>query len=151
MGRVWFLMHRVYRGNLAATSYKHFEQGCLGLKCSVMVRICPDAQFLPRRGVLLPFREAESFKEQGNAYYAKKDYNEAYNYYTKAIGENSWEYKLLLSTTSKTQSWLLIADIAAAFLTAHAGCRLFAWVGWRVGASRGDCSSSLFLLQPRYC
>lgn len=32
-------------------------------------------------------REAESFKEQGNAYYAKKDYNEAYNYYTKAIGE----------------------------------------------------------------
>ncbi|NP_001026673.2 dnaJ homolog subfamily C member 7 [Lagopus muta] len=30
-------------------------------------------------------REAESFKEQGNAYYAKKDYNEAYNYYTKAI------------------------------------------------------------------
>lgn len=32
-------------------------------------------------------REAESFKEQGNAYYAKKDYNEAFNYYTKAIGE----------------------------------------------------------------
>ncbi|XP_063485106.1 dnaJ homolog subfamily C member 7 isoform X5 [Symphalangus syndactylus] len=30
-------------------------------------------------------REAETFKEQGNAYYAKKDYNEAYNYYTKAI------------------------------------------------------------------
>ncbi|KAM9192522.1 LOW QUALITY PROTEIN: dnaJ homolog subfamily C member 7-like [Dugong dugon] len=30
-------------------------------------------------------REAESFKEQGNAYYAKKDYNEAYNCYTKAI------------------------------------------------------------------
>ncbi|ETE69826.1 DnaJ-like subfamily C member 7, partial [Ophiophagus hannah] len=29
--------------------------------------------------------EAESFKEQGNAFYAKKDYNEAYNYYTKAI------------------------------------------------------------------
>ncbi|XP_030112110.2 dnaJ homolog subfamily C member 7 [Taeniopygia guttata] len=30
-------------------------------------------------------REAEAFKEQGNAYYAKKDYNEAFNYYTKAI------------------------------------------------------------------
>ncbi|XP_061447030.1 dnaJ homolog subfamily C member 7 isoform X2 [Rhineura floridana] len=30
-------------------------------------------------------REAESFKEQGNAFYAKKDYNEAFNYYTKAI------------------------------------------------------------------
>ncbi|XP_060138063.1 dnaJ homolog subfamily C member 7 [Zootoca vivipara] len=30
-------------------------------------------------------RDAESFKEQGNAFYAKKDYNEAYNYYTKAI------------------------------------------------------------------
>ncbi|XP_078281077.1 dnaJ homolog subfamily C member 7 isoform X2 [Rhinoraja longicauda] len=30
-------------------------------------------------------REAELFKEQGNAFYAKKDYNEAYNYYTKAI------------------------------------------------------------------
>ncbi|XP_069490591.1 dnaJ homolog subfamily C member 7 isoform X2 [Ambystoma mexicanum] len=30
-------------------------------------------------------REAEDYKEQGNRYYAKKDYNEAYNYYTKAI------------------------------------------------------------------
>ncbi|XP_024288930.1 dnaJ homolog subfamily C member 7 isoform X1 [Oncorhynchus tshawytscha] len=30
-------------------------------------------------------REAESFKEQGNAYYIKKDYSEAFNYYTKAI------------------------------------------------------------------
>ncbi|CAD7687828.1 unnamed protein product [Nyctereutes procyonoides] len=30
-------------------------------------------------------RGKQSFKEQGNAYYAKKDYNEAYNYYTKAI------------------------------------------------------------------
>ena len=37
--------------------------------------------------LLFLFREAESFKEQGNAYYAKKDYNEAYNYYTKAIGK----------------------------------------------------------------
>lgn len=32
-------------------------------------------------------REAEVFKEQGNAYYVKKDYSEAFNYYTKAIGE----------------------------------------------------------------
>ena len=39
------------------------------------------------------FREAESFKEQGNAYYAKKDYNEAYNYYTKAIGEKEYAWK----------------------------------------------------------
>uniref|UniRef100_A0AAY5K6J7 DnaJ homolog subfamily C member 7 n=1 Tax=Esox lucius TaxID=8010 RepID=A0AAY5K6J7_ESOLU len=30
-------------------------------------------------------REAESFKEQGNAYYIKKDYSEAFEYYTKAI------------------------------------------------------------------
>uniref|UniRef100_A0AAX7SIZ5 J domain-containing protein n=1 Tax=Astatotilapia calliptera TaxID=8154 RepID=A0AAX7SIZ5_ASTCA len=30
-------------------------------------------------------REAESFKEQGNAFYVKKDYAEAFNYYTKAI------------------------------------------------------------------
>uniref|UniRef100_A0A8C8GWW4 DnaJ homolog subfamily C member 7 n=1 Tax=Oncorhynchus tshawytscha TaxID=74940 RepID=A0A8C8GWW4_ONCTS len=30
-------------------------------------------------------REAESFKEQGNAYYIKKDYSEAFSYYTKAI------------------------------------------------------------------
>ncbi|CAB1341665.1 unnamed protein product [Coregonus sp. 'balchen'] len=30
-------------------------------------------------------REAESFKEQGNAYYIKKDYSEAFIYYTKAI------------------------------------------------------------------
>lgn len=31
-------------------------------------------------------REAEGYKEQGNAYYVKKDYSEAFNYYTKAIG-----------------------------------------------------------------
>jgi len=55
-----------------------------------VVRTCSDAQFLLKCGVFLPFREAESFKEQGNAYYAKKDYNEAYNYYTKAIGEDGW-------------------------------------------------------------
>ncbi|TRY59836.1 hypothetical protein DNTS_035258 [Danionella cerebrum] len=30
-------------------------------------------------------REAEGFKEQGNAYYIKKDYTEAFNFYTKAI------------------------------------------------------------------
>uniref|UniRef100_A0AAX7SLV1 DnaJ homolog subfamily C member 7 n=1 Tax=Astatotilapia calliptera TaxID=8154 RepID=A0AAX7SLV1_ASTCA len=30
-------------------------------------------------------RLAESFKEQGNAYYSKKDYSQAFNYYTKAI------------------------------------------------------------------
>ena len=33
------------------------------------------------------YREAESFKEQGNAFYVKKDYAEAFNYYTKAIGK----------------------------------------------------------------
>lgn len=30
-------------------------------------------------------REAESLKEKGNANYVKKDYNEAYNYYTKDL------------------------------------------------------------------
>uniref|UniRef100_A0AAR2LXA0 DnaJ homolog subfamily C member 7 n=1 Tax=Pygocentrus nattereri TaxID=42514 RepID=A0AAR2LXA0_PYGNA len=30
-------------------------------------------------------REAEGYKEQGNAFYIKKDYSEAFNYYTKAI------------------------------------------------------------------
>ncbi|KAK5884639.1 hypothetical protein CesoFtcFv8_018440 [Champsocephalus esox] len=30
-------------------------------------------------------RDAEVFKEQGNAFYIKKDYAEAFNYYTKAI------------------------------------------------------------------
>ncbi|XP_049419489.1 dnaJ homolog subfamily C member 7-like [Epinephelus fuscoguttatus] len=30
-------------------------------------------------------RQAEGFKEQGNAFYSKKDYSEAFNYYTKAI------------------------------------------------------------------
>uniref|UniRef100_A0A8C8JYX6 J domain-containing protein n=1 Tax=Oncorhynchus tshawytscha TaxID=74940 RepID=A0A8C8JYX6_ONCTS len=29
--------------------------------------------------------EAEGFKDQGNAFYVKKDYSEAFNYYTKAI------------------------------------------------------------------
>lgn len=33
-----------------------------------------------------PHRTAEGFKEQGNAFYVKKDYAEAFNYYTKAIG-----------------------------------------------------------------
>lgn len=39
---------------------------------------------------------AESFKEQGNAYYSKKDYSQAFNYYTKAIGEYTWwlDFKL---------------------------------------------------------
>lgn len=31
--------------------------------------------------------EAEGFKEKGNVFYSKKDYSEAFNYYTKAIGE----------------------------------------------------------------
>jgi len=36
-------------------------------------------------------REAEGFKEQGNAFYIKKNYSEAFNYYTKAIGlKMSW-------------------------------------------------------------
>uniref|UniRef100_A0A3P8XHE7 J domain-containing protein n=1 Tax=Esox lucius TaxID=8010 RepID=A0A3P8XHE7_ESOLU len=30
-------------------------------------------------------REAEGFKEKGNTFYIKKDYSEAFNYYTKAI------------------------------------------------------------------
>lgn len=32
-------------------------------------------------------REAEGFKEQGNAFYIQKDYAEAFSYYTKAIGK----------------------------------------------------------------
>ena len=39
-------------------------------------------------------RQAEGFKEKGNAYYSKKDYSAAFNYYTKAIGEitvNHWD------------------------------------------------------------
>jgi hypothetical protein len=38
---------------------------------------------------LFSLREAEGFKDQGNAFYVKKDYSEAFNYYTKAIGENA--------------------------------------------------------------
>ncbi|XP_064171178.1 dnaJ homolog subfamily C member 7-like isoform X1 [Anguilla rostrata] len=34
-------------------------------------------------------REAEGFKEQGNAFYIKQDYAEALNYYTKAIDASS--------------------------------------------------------------
>lgn len=39
--------------------------------------------------LLFSLREAEGFKDQGNAFYVKKDYSEAFNYYTKAIGENA--------------------------------------------------------------
>lgn len=40
------------------------------------------------------FSEAEGFKEQGNAFYSRKDYSEAFNFYTKAIGEISYWYTL---------------------------------------------------------
>lgn len=62
------------------------------------------------------FREAESFKEQGNAYYAKKDYNEAYNYYTKAIGEKDLVLMLennlpnTVTNSSSLRSSLLLVD-----------------------------------------
>lgn len=55
---------------------------------------------LPRSDVLFSCREAESFKEQGNAFYAKKDYHEAYNYYTKAIGEEKRKGKERLVASS---------------------------------------------------
>uniref|UniRef100_A0AAQ6IFE3 DnaJ homolog subfamily C member 7 n=1 Tax=Anabas testudineus TaxID=64144 RepID=A0AAQ6IFE3_ANATE len=42
----------------------------------------PDADLLSDEELE---REAEGFKEQGNAFYIKKDYAEAFNYYTKAI------------------------------------------------------------------
>lgn len=41
-------------------------------------------------------REAEGFKEQGNAFYIKKDYAEAFNYYTKAIGNYPYIIVFLL-------------------------------------------------------
>lgn len=48
------------------------------LVCSMCPLTCSVSNF--------DHREAEGFKEQGNAFYVKKDYAEAYNYYTKAIG-----------------------------------------------------------------
>uniref|UniRef100_A0A7N6AJC7 J domain-containing protein n=1 Tax=Anabas testudineus TaxID=64144 RepID=A0A7N6AJC7_ANATE len=39
----------------------------------------------PLRTVYSAMLQAEGFKEQGNAFYSKKDYSEAFNYYTKAI------------------------------------------------------------------
>lgn len=106
-----FLMSSAYRVNLAATNYKCSEHW------RAVTRLLGDQDLGFGQNVfwwsdpcvLLPFREAESFKEQGNAYYAKKDYNEAYNYYTKAIGESSWWWWSLLNTVSKSQSWLLIS------------------------------------------
>lgn len=38
---------------------------------------------------LSPLSKAEGFKEQGNVFYSKKDYSEAFNYYTKAIGKRT--------------------------------------------------------------
>ncbi|MEE6513305.1 hypothetical protein FKM82_020859 [Ascaphus truei] len=34
-------------------------------------------------------REAETFKEHGNMLYSKKDYSQAYSYYTQAIAMRS--------------------------------------------------------------
>ncbi|KAM3922547.1 dnaJ homolog subfamily C member 7 [Leptodactylus fuscus] len=48
--------------------------------CDVMM-----APVEPERSPEERDREAEAYKEKGNAFYAQKDYNEAYNYYTKAI------------------------------------------------------------------
>uniref|UniRef100_A0A8C1VPV1 DnaJ homolog subfamily C member 7 n=1 Tax=Cyprinus carpio TaxID=7962 RepID=A0A8C1VPV1_CYPCA len=64
----------------------HFEKNHVVIKCRY--KGCSDLLFLE---ALISFlfvsihREAEVFKEQGNAYYVKKDYAEAFNFYTKAI------------------------------------------------------------------
>uniref|UniRef100_A0A672G6M5 DnaJ homolog subfamily C member 7 n=1 Tax=Salarias fasciatus TaxID=181472 RepID=A0A672G6M5_SALFA len=52
-----------------------------GLLLRLLLRLLLDLHAL----FFLPHREAEGFKEQGNAFYIKKDYEEAFNYYTKAI------------------------------------------------------------------
>lgn len=41
----------------------------------------------------LSYRQAEVFKEQGNIFYSQKEYSDAFNCYTKAIGKHkcfSW-------------------------------------------------------------
>lgn len=48
---------------------------------------CMDYGMNTKRRLFFYYREAEAYKEKGNAFYVQKDYNEAYNYYTKAIGE----------------------------------------------------------------
>uniref|UniRef100_A0A3Q2XIE0 DnaJ (Hsp40) homolog, subfamily C, member 7 n=1 Tax=Hippocampus comes TaxID=109280 RepID=A0A3Q2XIE0_HIPCM len=46
------------------------------------VNMDPDIEFLSDDELE---READGYKEQGNAFYIQKDYAEAFNYYTKAI------------------------------------------------------------------
>lgn len=58
--------------------------------------------------------EAEGFKEQGNAFYSRKDYSEAFNYYTKAIGEVIIQHSVTLEWTDKgicVAHWFLYSHI----------------------------------------
>lgn len=68
----------------SATTFLHspyFFHSCTNFKSRLLnVALCYF--FLP----IYFHRTAEVFKEQGNAFYVKKDYAEAFNYYTKAIG-----------------------------------------------------------------
>lgn len=59
----------------------------LNFHLTFFLTVCPFCSLL--------HREAEGFKEQGNAFYIKKDYAEAFNYYTKAIG--NYSHAVLLS------------------------------------------------------
>uniref|UniRef100_A0A8B9RFS1 DnaJ homolog subfamily C member 7 n=1 Tax=Astyanax mexicanus TaxID=7994 RepID=A0A8B9RFS1_ASTMX len=53
------------------------------LTCIVFVNVSPEWSYSTME--TLHSKEAETFKEKGNAFYVKKDYSEAFNYYTKAI------------------------------------------------------------------
>uniref|UniRef100_A0A8C2HVE3 DnaJ homolog subfamily C member 7 n=1 Tax=Cyprinus carpio TaxID=7962 RepID=A0A8C2HVE3_CYPCA len=89
-------------------------------------------------------REAEVFKEQGNAYYVKKDYAEAFNFYTKAIGIFCIE---LFLHTSESHSALTLDSIFTHEHTGHmreGKCHLL--LGNAMAASR--CFQKVLELEP---
>ncbi|KAM9411827.1 dnaJ homolog subfamily C member 7-like isoform 4-T4 [Salvelinus alpinus] len=60
------------------TSRVFLPTNCYQLSCEPLPEI--NQVLFTKHGM-----EAEGFKDQGNAFYVKKDYSEAFNYYTKAI------------------------------------------------------------------
>lgn len=93
--------------------------------------------FLTLPILLTLHREAEGFKEQGNAFYIKKDYAEAFNYYTKAIGNYSHAILLSLPVVSLLEDTLASCiNIVQLFLYRHVSkeCKLL----WKPGSHTND-------------
>ncbi|XP_053554934.1 dnaJ homolog subfamily C member 7 isoform X2 [Bombina bombina] len=85
-------------------------------ECDVMM--APEE---PERTTEEREREAEAYKEKGNAFYAQKDYNQAYNYYTKAI---DWSCKNPSYYGNRAATLMMLAKFREALEDAQQAVRL---------------------------